>query len=499
MKTLSYLFLLIVLVFGFSCSDHSLPLTGPKLNNNPSFDVIVTNPYPLFSFYNAKGGKGKRTYEMQIDTTHLFDSDDLIEYKNVPEYNRYISDSYDITGVLHEKTRKPFTKKGRYFWRVRAVDEEGTVGPWVISRFFFDPEADNSFMNMTRIPVEDIQVSSGYNKKNIIDLDDPGQETFWQSTPPGDPHQWVVFDFGRTREVARIWMLSNPDGPGGWLKDFVWQISNDGKNWKDIADTNIKDNDTFRNILDFMPVSARYVRLYIESWHGYAAQLNVVTLYSPGRPPVPHAPDQDYVLLVGDQMNGYTFTELAEFVEGLDFGLKTLTVPHYEVSMDMVNSLAKKPVAIILSGNNANYPNLPMFEYNGVYELIRKSDIPILGICCGHQQLAMAYGYTYAHAEGWADISALETPENRTKINITKEDPIFKGIVSPFVAVEIHSWAVAYLDDKYDVIADSGYIQAIKSKDRMIYGEQFHAEVKVDYNQGTPFLVNFLEMAKNSR
>ena len=66
---------------------------------------------------------------------------------------------------------------------------------------------------------------------------------------------------------------------------------------------------------------------------------------------------------------------------------------------------------------------------------------------------------------------------------------------NPFVAVEIHGWAVAKLPDDFEVLAESPYVQAIKSESRMIYGEQFHAEIKTPNNQGRPYLVNFLEMA----
>jgi len=41
----------------------------------------------------------------------------------------------------------------------------------------------------------------------------------------------------------------------------------------------------------------------------------------------------------------------------------------------MVNHLEPKPVAIILSGFDRWYENLPMFEFNGEYELIRESNI----------------------------------------------------------------------------------------------------------------------------
>ncbi len=469
-------------------------MTSPKLTNNPSLDVIVTNSRPLLSFFNASGGEGERIYNIQIDKVPTFDSGRLIAYENVPEMNQHITDKKDLSHKLLEE-RHALQGKTRYYWRVRAVDGKGEKGPWAQSRFYFDPQADDAFMGLVRVPVTSVKISSGRNSKNMTDLDDPGQVTFWRSTPPGDETQWAVFDLGEERDVSRIWMLSNPNSPDGWLKDFKWQSSSDGRNWTGINGAAAEGNDTFRNILNFKPVKARYLKLVVKDWYGYAVQVNAVTFYSPGMPPVPETPEKDYVLLIGNQQDGFTFSELAKFVEGLDLGLDTLTVPHYEVSLDMLNGLKRKPVAIILSGNNAGYQNLPMFEYNGEYEIIRKSEIPILGICCGHQQLAMAYGYTYARSMGWEDISSMDKAKTRTHVKIEREDPIFKNIPDLFTAVEIHGWAVAVLPDDHEVIATSSYIQCIKSTSKMLYGEQFHAEIKASYNEGTPYLLNFLKMA----
>jgi len=469
-------------------------LTPPKLTNNPSFDVIVTNTRPLLSFFNSSGGEGERFYTIQIDKLPSFDSESLIEYVNVPEKLWGKEGKHDVTQKLIE-SEDSLEDKAQYYWRVRATDGAGEKSPWAKSRFYLDATSDDSFMGMVRIPVAGIKVSSGENSKNIIDYDDPGQITFWQATPPGALYEWVKFDLGDAREVSRIWMLSNPENSDGWLKDFVWQMSDDDKTWTDIDGASVQNNDTFRNIIDFDTIKTKYLRLNIKEWHGYAAQINVIMFYSPGSPPPPAVPDGEYVLLVGNQMNGFTFSALGDFVESLDLGLSTLTVPHYEVSLDMLNSLEPKPVAIILSGNNADYPNLPMFEYNGEYEIIRGSDIPILGICCGHQQLAMAYGYTYARSMGWEDISSMEKPKDLSQIKKVKDDPIFSGMEDPFTAVEIHGWAVAFIPDDFEILALSEYVQAIKHKSRMIYGEQFHGEIKASYNEGSPYLVNFLKMA----
>jgi GMP synthase-like glutamine amidotransferase len=53
-----------------------------------------------------------------------------------------------------------------------------------------------------------------------------------------------------------------------------------------------------------------------------------------------------------------------------------------------------------------------------------------------------------------------------------------------------------FLPDDHEVIAASTYIQAIKSTSKMLYGEQFHGEIKAVYNDGSVYLMNFLKMAK---
>jgi GMP synthase (glutamine-hydrolysing) len=108
----------------------------------------------------------------------------------------------------------------------------------------------------------------------------------------------------------------------------------------------------------------------------------------------------------------------------------------------------------------------------------------------------MAYGFTYARSMGWPDISSMEKSKVRQKIRIIKKDPVFKGIPDPFVAAEIHGWAIGYIPEDFEVLARSDYIQAVKNISRLIYGEQFHAEIQVPYNQAVPYLVNFLKMAK---
>ncbi len=481
--------------FFTTCPSAAETLTAPSLTNNPRLDVIVTNQTPLLTFYNASGGMGEKTYTIQIDKSPTFDSQSLVEYQKVPETNKFItSKRLEKQEALRDKTK--------YYWRARAADEAGNQGPWAQSRFLLDTTSDDAFMNLVRIPIKRVEVSSGEAPEYIVDTTDHGQATYWRAAPPGEPVQWVKLDLGRIKRVKRIWMLSNPQKADGWLKNFVWQMSKDGKSWQDIPGTRFKNNDTYRNIIDIKPVAARYLKLVIKQWYGYAPQVNLITLYSPGKPQVPDAPSKDYVLLVGNQKNGRCFTRLEDFVKSLDLDLATLTMPHYEVSIEMLRKLDKKPVAIILSGSNSGYHDLPMFEYNGEFEIIRQSKIPILGICCGHQLTVMAYGYTFVRAMGWLDITSLDLQAYKSinPITIEKMDTIFDGIPNSFMAAKVHGWEVAQLPDDYEVIAFSSQVEALRSKSKILYGAQFHPEINVPYNQSAPYLENFLLKAlKNSR
>ncbi|MBN2479094.1 MAG: discoidin domain-containing protein [Parachlamydiales bacterium] len=489
MKKARYLIIYVMVsLAAFSCSRTNIKadITKPRLTNNPSWDVICTNERPLLSFFISKGGIGKRTYIMELDTSDKFNSPNLIKYENIEEENEFLAS---------KRVEKPLLDKSRYFWRVKAKDSLGNESKWSVTRFYVDTTYNKKYQNLQRVQVKSIDVSLGFDKKNLIDYSDPGQVTFWQSTPPGPKKNWLNFDLGEEKIISRIWMLSNTDSDNGWLEDFIWQKSLDGKSWQTIEKASLNNNDTFRNLIDINPIKTRYLKLTINKFKGVAPQLNCVLFYTPQKPKIPITPSGKYILIVGDQMNGYTFTQLENYIESLNLNIKTIVVPHWEISLDVICKLKNKPIGIIFSGNNADYPNLPMFEYNGLFEIIRNSNIPLLGICCGHQMLAFTYGYTFVRSMGWEDLTALENLNQVTPIKILKNDPIFKNIKNPFIAPEVHGWSIAIVPEEFELIAESTYVQAIKHKSKFIYGEQFHAEIEVPYNEAKPYLINFLKMA----
>ncbi|MCD7781290.1 MAG: GMP synthase subunit A [Methanosphaera sp.] len=127
---------------------------------------------------------------------------------------------------------------------------------------------------------------------------------------------------------------------------------------------------------------------------------------------------------------------------------------------------AMNPSGIILGGG-------PSIEQIGsCREIILNMDVPILGICLGHQIIAEAFGgkTTSADIESYAQI----------ELNILKQEGIFEGVGDSLKVWASHKDEVVELPDEFEILANSSYcdVEAIKHKSKPIYGIQFHPEVQ---------------------
>ena len=113
----------------------------------------------------------------------------------------------------------------------------------------------------------------------------------------------------------------------------------------------------------------------------------------------------------------------------------------------------------------------------------------VLGVCLGHQAIAIAFGGALKQLhEVYHGVSK--------KVNITKEDPIFRGLPPHFLAGHYHSWHVMpKLPICLEAIAhdDSSLIMALKHKTRPIVGIQFHPE-SIMTPDGAAIIQNFLAL-----
>lgn len=116
-----------------------------------------------------------------------------------------------------------------------------------------------------------------------------------------------------------------------------------------------------------------------------------------------------------------------------------------------------------------------------------KHNMPILGICFGHQLMALHYGASvFMGSASRTDIS----------INILSQSPIFKGMDNILVFNEDHcEYASLPLD--FDLIAKSEACanEAMENHELQRYGVQFHPESSGD--NGQLLIDNFLELTNN--
>jgi len=106
-------------------------------------------------------------------------------------------------------------------------------------------------------------------------------------------------------------------------------------------------------------------------------------------------------------------------------------------------------------------------------DLVRQcaEQVPILGVCLGHQAIAVAYGGDVVRA-----------PELlHGKVSSVHHDSVgvLRGLPDPFTATRYHSLAVAPdLPPELGVTArtDSGVIMGLRHRDLAVEGVQFHPE-----------------------
>lgn len=155
-------------------------------------------------------------------------------------------------------------------------------------------------------------------------------------------------------------------------------------------------------------------------------------------------------------------------------------------ALGLAEAVAKEPEAVILSGG----PSSVYGGKNGVGAEIVKAamegwDVPLLGICYGHQLIAHVLGGEVAKG-GSAEYGL-------GRIYVDKEDLLFKGIPGEFRAWASHFDEVKKLPEGFEALAHSSTcaVEAMKHKERSIFGTQFHPEVWHTEN-GDKVLENFL-------
>lgn len=159
-----------------------------------------------------------------------------------------------------------------------------------------------------------------------------------------------------------------------------------------------------------------------------------------------------------------------------------------EVTVDEV--VAMKPAGIVVSPG----PCTPK-EAGISVELIRKMSgiVPVLGVCLGHQSMAVAFGAVVSNAK--------RIMHGKTSMVTHDKSDLYRGMKDPFPAGRYHSLAVIRDTLPPELIVDAtsedGEIMGMHHRVHKSYGVQFHPE-SVLTPGGKRLLRNFLQIVEEN-
>ncbi len=167
-------------------------------------------------------------------------------------------------------------------------------------------------------------------------------------------------------------------------------------------------------------------------------------------------------ILVVDNYDSFVFN-IVQYLAQL--GAKVDVVRNDEVTLEM----AREYDGVLLSPG----PGTPA-EAGMCIPIVKElgGQIPIFGVCLGHQAIAEAFGATVSRAD--------ELVHGKTSLVYHEHQGVLKAQPSPFTATRYHSLAVERdtVPDELEITGatENGVIMAIRHKTKDIEGVQFHPE-----------------------
>jgi anthranilate synthase component 2 len=158
-------------------------------------------------------------------------------------------------------------------------------------------------------------------------------------------------------------------------------------------------------------------------------------------------------------------------------------------AMSVQEAIALRPELIVLSPGPCDPASagicLPLTRAAAA------ADIPLLGVCLGHQTIGEAFGGEVKRCH--------EIVHGKMGRMNHAGTGMFRGLPSPFLATRYHSLIVARdtLPAELEVTAwlDDGTIMGLRHREKRIEGVQFHPE-SIASEHGHQLLRNFLQSAR---
>jgi len=191
------------------------------------------------------------------------------------------------------------------------------------------------------------------------------------------------------------------------------------------------------------------------------------------------------MILLIDNYDSFSYN-LYQLIGSINPDIKV--VRNDQMTIDEIRAL--KPERIILSPG-PGFPKDAGICIEAAKELGK--EIPIFGVCLGHQAICEAFGATVSYASQLMH-------GKQSMVTLDTDCPIFKGMKMTIPAARYHSLAALKdtLSAELRVTAESedGEVMAVEHTKYPVFGVQFHPE-SVMTPDGRVMIENFMEVVRN--
>ncbi len=189
-------------------------------------------------------------------------------------------------------------------------------------------------------------------------------------------------------------------------------------------------------------------------------------------------------VLMIDNYDSFTYN-LVQYLGELGADVETIRNDAVSVEEILGRTGANKPDRIVISPG----PCSPA-EAGISVELIQKAkgQIPLLGVCLGHQAIGAAFGGKVIRAQ--------TLMHGKTSSITHTGQGVFTGLPSPMTVIRYHSLAIERATLPSDLVitawTEDGEIMGVQHKTLAVHGVQFHPE-SILSEHGHAMLKNFLD------
>ena len=187
------------------------------------------------------------------------------------------------------------------------------------------------------------------------------------------------------------------------------------------------------------------------------------------------------MIVLIDNYDSFTYN-LVQYLG--DLGVKSDVYRNDQISVEDVLKLSPKGLMISPGPSDPDHAGICL-------ELTKKAaekDIPLLGVCLGHQTIGQAFGGNIIKAKPLHGKSSTITHTNKS---------VFKGLENPIEVARYHSLIIEKetLPECLEITAQTQdeIIMGVMHKEKPIHGVQFHPE-SIATNYGHEMLKNFTDI-----